>query len=181
MLPNVINTLIARVAIGIFPVMLHENIKRKIITTVSVSLVVLVAISNIVLLLLVEPMQIRGFYEDYKTLFKDLPPIAGNMRVVDYNYLPSAYYFHKSGLTINTGSFFESWIPPTRRKWKDIQEYQQHIKRHHIDYVLTCKECGAVFPGVHPTEKALLSSHYPLIGENQYYSLYRTQATGAVP
>jgi len=180
-LPNIINTLVARVAIGLFPILLHEDFSKKIIRIASISLVTLVSISNVVLFLLVEPMQIRGFYEEYKTLFNDLPTISGNMRVVDYNYLPSAYYFHKRGLTVNTGSFFESWILPTRRKWNGVREYQQYIKSHHIDYVLTCKECGAVFPGVHPTEKALLSSHYPLIGENHYYSLYRTQAGREMP
>ena len=180
-LPNIINTLLARVAIGIFPILLHEKIRRIILTALNVSLVVLVTISNIILFLIIEPMQIRGFYEEYKTLFKDLPTISGNMRVVDYNYLPSAYYFHKRGLTINTGSFFESWILPTRREWNDLQEYQQYIMSNHIDYVLTCKECGAVFPGVHPTEKAILSSGYPLIGENHYYSLYKTQAHREIP
>lgn len=171
-LPNIINTFIARVAIGIFPVLLHENLSKKIIRIVSVSLVVLVSLSNIILFLLVEPMQIRGFYEEYQMLYKTFPNISGNMRVIDYDYLPSAYYFHKKVLTINTGSFFESWIPQTRRKWESAQEYQQYLEEHHIDYVLICKKCGTIFPGAHPTEKALLSQHYPTIWENQYYKLY---------
>ncbi|KPJ61727.1 MAG: hypothetical protein AMJ42_01035 [Deltaproteobacteria bacterium DG_8] len=180
-LPNIINTLIARVAIGIFPVLLYENLSKKIIRIVSVGLVVLVSISNGVLFLLIEPMQIRGFYEEYQTLFKTFPSISGNMRAVDYDYLPSAYYFHRKGLTINTGSFFESWIPHTRRKWESAKEYQQHLEEHHIDYVLICKRCGTVFPGAHPTEKAILSSHYPTIWKNQYYKLYRIHRVGQVP
>jgi len=171
-LPNIINTLIARVAIGVFPVLFHENLSKKIIRIVSVSLVVLVSISNAILFLLVEPMQLRGFYEEYQTLFKTFPSVSGNMRVVDYDYLPSVYYFHKKGLTINTGSFFESWIPHTRRKWESPKDYQQYLETHHIDYVLVCKECGTVFPGAHPTERAILSQHYPTVWENQYYKLY---------
>jgi len=180
-LPNAINTLVARVAIGLFPILLHEDFSKKIIRIASISLVTLVSISNVVLFLLVEPMQIRGFYEGYQTLFEDFPNISGNMRVVDYDYLPSAYYFHKRGLAVNTGSFFESWIHQTRRKWAGAKEYQQHMERHLIGYVLTCKKCGAIFPGVHPTEKAILSSGYPLIWENQYYNLYRIYISGEMP
>jgi hypothetical protein len=171
-LPNIINTFIARVAIGLFPLLLHEKIRGKIIKTASVTLAGAIIIANVVLFLLIEPMQLRGFYEGYHTLFKKFPDISGNMRVVDYDYLPSAYYFHKKGLTINTGSFFESWIPATRRKWTDREEYQQYLGEHHIDYVLTCKECGAIFPGAHPTEKAILSRNYQPVWENQYYTLY---------
>jgi len=180
-LPNILNTFIARVAIGIFPVLLHEHVSKKIIRIVSVSLVVLVSLSNIVLFLLVEPMQIRGFYEEYHTLFKSFPKILGNMRVVDYDYLPSAYYIHKKDLTINTGSFFESWIPHTRRKWENVEQYQHYLEEHHIDYVLICKRCGTIFPGTHPTEKAILSSHYPPIWENHYYKLYRIHSVEQVP
>jgi hypothetical protein len=180
-LPNIINTLFARVAIGIFPILLNEHLSKKMIRITSVALVALICLSNIVLFLLVEPMQIRGLYEEYHTLFKEFPHISGNMRVVDYDYLPSAYYFHERGLTITTGSFFESWILQTRREWKGVKEYQQHIEAHLIDYVLTCKECGALFPGLHSTEKAILSSRYPLIWENKYYNLYRTPTRGEVP
>jgi hypothetical protein len=171
-LPNIINTFIARVAIGIFPIILQENIRKKIVRITSISLVALVSISNGVLFLLVEPMQLRGFYGGYQTLYNTFPNISGNMRVVDYDYLPSAYYFHKKGLTINTGSFFESWIFPSRRKWGGAQEYQQYLKKHYIDYVLICKRCGTIFPGVHPTEKAILSQNYSTIWENYYYKLY---------
>jgi len=180
-LPNIINTVIARVAIGIFPVLLHQNLSKKIIRIVSVSLVVLVSISNAILLLLIEPMQLQGFYEEYKTLFKTFPSISGNMRVVDYDYLPSAYYFHERGLTINTGSFFESWIPHTRRKWEVAKEYQQYLEEHQIDYVLICKRCGTVFPGAHPTEKVILSQYHPTIWENQYYKLYHVRRVEQVP
>ena len=171
-LPNIINTFIARVAIGLFPLLLQEKIREKIIKVTSRILTWAVVAANVVLFLLIEPMQLRGFYEGYHTLFKTFPDISGNMRVVDYDYLPSVYYFHKKGLTINTGSFFESWILITRRKWKDRAEYQQYLGEYHINYVLSCKECGTIFPGAHPTEKAILSRNYQPVWENQYYILY---------
>jgi hypothetical protein len=118
-------------------------------------------------------MQVYGYYEGYQRLFNAFPNISGTMRVVDYDYLPSAYYFHAKGLTIATGSFFEGWIVQTRRKWDDEREYQQYLDDHHIDYVLVCEACGAVFPGAHSSEKAILSAHYPAVWENEYYMLYR--------
>jgi len=172
-LPNIIHTFIARVAIGIFPVLLQEKIHKKFLKIASVTLVGVIIISNVVLFLAIEHMQIRGFYENYHTLFNAFPNISGNMRVVDYNNLPSAYYFHKKGLTINTGSFFENWIPRTKRKWKSVEEYQHYLKQNHINYVLICKRCGGIiFPGADTAEKAILSQNYSTIWENQCYRLY---------
>lgn len=172
-LPNIINTLVARVAIALFPVLLQEEIHKKIIKAVGLALVGLVCLSNVVLFALVEPMQLHGYYEGYQTLFNAFPHISGTMRVVDYDYLPSAYYFHQKGLTIATGSFFEGWIVQTRRKWDDEGEYRQYLDDHHIDYVLVCEACGAVFPGAHPSEKTILSARYPAVWKNEYYMLYR--------
>jgi hypothetical protein len=178
-LPNIINTLVARVAIALVPVLLQEDMHKKIIKAAGVALVGLVCLSNAVLFALTEPMQVRGYYEGYQRLFNAFPHISGTMRVVDYDYLPSAYYFHEKGLTITTGSFFEGWILQTRSTWNDEREYQQYLDDHHIDYVLVCKACGAVFPGAHPSEKAILSSRYPAVWENEYYLLYRVQGKEA--
>jgi len=171
-LPNIINTLIARVLIGIYPVLLHENIRKKIISTVSISLVALISLSNVVLFLLVEPMQLVGFYKEYRELITDLPRLSGSIRVVDYDYLPSAYFLNQKGLTVTTGSFFESWIPQTRKKWKGIEEYRQHAQDSNLNYVLICKRCGTIFPGAHPSETSILSTFYTKVWENEYYILY---------
>ena len=162
-LPNIINTMVARVVIALVPVLLQEAMYKKITKAVSLALVGLVCLSNVVLFTLVEPMQVYGYYEAYQRLFNAFPHISGTMRVVDYDYLPSAYYFHEEGLTITTGSFFEGWIVQTRTKWDYEREYQQYLDDHDIDYVLVCKACGAVFPGAHPSETAILSARYPAV------------------
>ena len=61
------------------PIILQENIRRKIVRVTSISLVALVSISNAVLFILVEPMQIRGFYEEYQILYNTFPNISGNI------------------------------------------------------------------------------------------------------
>ena len=198
-LSNFVPTMIARVFGGLYPLLLYERLREKVVAWLSSVVAIGIILSNILQFVIVEPGQIRGFYEDYQSLFEDFPSIKGNMRVVDYNYLPSAYYFHQKGLTINTGSFFESWIYNTRRNWKSVNEYESYLKDNDISYILLYKKSfklpkmlepitvllhyflvdhggvnhrGSVFPGASQMEEDILSERHKLIWENGYYKLY---------
>jgi len=171
-LPNLLPTMIARVFIGVYPILFYERFSKKIVALSSVLFTIGIILSNTLQFVIIEPSQISGFYEGYRGLFKDFPQIKGNIRVVDYNYLPSAFYFHQEGLTINTGSFFESWIYSTRRNWDSMEEYERFLKDKNISHILICKKCGSVFPGVNQLEKEVLLERHKLIWENEHYRLY---------
>ncbi len=185
-LPNIfLIALLGRAFIGLYPILLNQKLHQKVVSW-SIALVAVGVIPcNAVQFLIIEPNQVHGFYDNYRSLFKNFPNIKGNMRAVDYNYLPSAYYFHQKGLTINTGSFFESWVHNTRRDWKSVEEYERNLKDNNISHILICKKCGTgslapvqkqAFlvgdPGVNPLEKKVLAERHKLIWENEYYKLY---------
>lgn len=171
-LPNVLIAVIGRAFIGLYPILFYEKFSQRIMARSIMIIAIGVIPCNILQFVLIEPYQMRGFYEGYHSLFKGFPTIKGNMRVVDYNYLPSAYYFHQEGLTINTGSFFESWIYNTRKNWDSVEEYENYLKDNNISYVLICKKCGSIFPGVNQLEQDVLLERHKLIWENDYYKLY---------
>jgi hypothetical protein len=171
-LPNLLPTMLARVFIGLYPILFYERFRQKIVAASSALFIIGMILSNTLQFIIIEPHQISGLYEDYQSLFKEFPRIKGNMRVVDYNYLPSAYYFHQRDLTINTGSFFESWIYNTRRNWDSMDEYESYLKDNNISHVLLCKKCGSIFPGVNQLEKEVLSEKHKLLWENEHYELY---------
>lgn len=103
------------------------------------------------------------------SLFNGFPNISGEIRTIDYLWLPSLIYFNEN-ITLTEGSFRENNVIKIENEpfyWSNRSEYSFFVQKDSFDYVLFCKLCSP------PTnEKEFLDDYYSLVWENEYYYLY---------
>lgn len=100
-------------------------------------------------------------------LFNSFPNITGNIRVVDYAWIPSLL-FSKENITFYGGSFRENSNNNFSPNLLTNDSYYASLRSSNVTYVLVCKQCS-----MQNNELELLRSNFILYWENDYYYLYK--------
>lgn len=108
----------------------------------------------------------RTYFISTTELFDNFPNITGNMRVIDYLWLPSLM-FSNDNITFSDGSFRENNNINFASNYWTNESYYNFILDKSFDYILVCKLCNP------PTnEFDILNDNFELFWENEYYYLY---------